>query len=380
VYENCPTANRAIYTYGEKILEWKIANEQDATKKQAFIDKAIELYDKWVKYKADATYPKGRILGRKACTYINYNEGTKIVAYNWLKESVTTQGEKSELNALQQFVIVSYEKYKADASFAEQFINDYLTVSEIADAKAKNPEEKNKAAYATVKTNSDALFLASGVADCATLDNIFKLKVEENSTNVDYLNTILSCYRRLRCNESSVFFKASEFAHKISPTAESANGCAEMSYKNEKYDEAIAYYEEAVKLATDVLQKSDYQFKMAQICSKLNRYSKAREYARLALSNNPNDGRPYLLIGSLYAQSKIYDDATLQKTVYWVAVDKFEQAKRVDPENCTEDANRMISTYKKYYPSKEEVFMHPDLQHGKTFRVEGWIGESTVCR
>lgn len=381
VYENCPTANRAIYTYGEKILDWKIKNESDPVKKQALIDKAIELYDKWMKYKVDNAYPKGRILGRKACTYIAYNEATKTMAYDWLKESVLMQEDKSEVNPLQQFIIVSFEKYKADNSFAEQFINDYLLATEIADAKAKNPNEKNKAAYAQVKTNADALFLSSGVADCATLDAIFNTKVDENSTNVDYLNSILTCYRRLRCNESPVFFKASEFAHKISPTEESANGCAEMSYKNEKYDEALAYYEEAVNLTSDVLQKADYQFKMAQICSKLNRYSKAREYARQSLSNNPSNGKPYLLIGSLYAQSdNIYDDATLRKTVYWVAVDKFEQAKRVDPENCTEDANRMIATYRKYFPSKEEVFMHPDLQQGKSFRVEGWIGEDTVCR
>jgi len=381
VYENCPTANRAIYTYGEKILDWKIANESDPVKKQALIEKSIELYDKWMKYKVDNTYPKGRILGRKACTYITYNEATKIIAYDWLKESIEEQGNKSEINPLQQFVIVSYEKYKADKSFAVQFINDYLMATEIADEKAKNPNEKNKAAYAQVKANADALFLASGVADCATLDTIFNTKVDENSTNVDYLNSILTCYRRLRCNESPVFFKASEFAHKISPSEESANGCAEMSYKKGNYDDAIAYYEEAVNLATDVLQKADYQFKMAQISSKMNRFSKAREYARQSLSNNPNDGRPYLLIGNLYAQSNnIYDDATLQKTVFWVAVDKFEQAKRVDPENCTEDANRMIATYRKYFPSKEEVFMHPDLQQGSPFRVEGWIGETTVCR
>lgn len=380
VYENCPNANRAIYTYGEKILEWKISNEQDPAKKEALKAMSVELYDKWIKYKADNVYPKGRILGRKACTYIAYNEDSKVNAYDWLKESIDLQGVNSELNALQQFVIVSYEKYKTDKSFAVQFINDYLVVSEITDTRSKNPEEKNKAAYAQVKNNSDALFLASGVADCATLDTIFGQKVDENATNVDYLNSILTCYRRLRCNESPVFFKASEFAHKISPTAESANGCAEMSYKNGQYDDAIAYYEEAVNLSSDALQKADYQFKMAQICSKMNRYAKAREYARQALTNNPNDGRPYLLIGNLYAQSKIYDDATLQKTVYWVAVDKFEQAKRVDPENCAEDANRMINTYRKYFPSKEEVFMHPDLQHGQTFRVEGWIGENTVCR
>lgn len=381
VYENCPNAHRAVYTRGEKILEWKIANEADATQKQALIDMYVGMYDKWIKYFGnDKTYPVGRILGRKACTYIEYNESNKIITYDWLKESVELQGMKSEITALQNFIVVSYEKYKADNTFAEQFINDYLAMTEIADAKAKEPGEKNSAAYAQIKSNADALFLASGVADCATLDAIFANKVTENALNVDYLNNILSCYRRLRCNESPVFFSASQAAHKIVPTAESANGCAEMSYKSGDYDKALAYYEEAVNLTADAKQKADFQFKMAQICSKLSRFAKSREYARKALENNPSDGRPYLLIGSLYAQSKVYDDATLQKTVYWVAVDKFEQAKRVDPENCTEDANKMIATYRKYFPSKEEVFMHPELGAGKPFRVEGWIGETTTCR
>ncbi len=380
VYENCPNAHRAIYTRGEKILEWKIAQEKDPAAKQALVDMFVGMYDKWVKYfGTDKTYPKGRILGRKACTYIDYNPDKKINAYDWLKESVDLQGEKSEVMALQQFIVASYEKYKADNSFAEQFINDYLVMSEIADARAKNPAEKNAAAFTQVKGNADALFLTSGVADCATLDNIFDTKVTENASNIDYLNNILSCYRRLKCNESPVYFKASEAAHKITPTAESANGCAEMSYKAGNLDDAIAYYEEAVQLATEAVDKADYQFKMAQICSKLNRSVKAREYARQALANNPNDGRPYLLIGSLYAQAKIYDDAILQKTVYWVAVDKFAQAKRVDP-SCTDDANRMINTYSQYFPSNEEVFMHPELGKGKSFRVEGWIGETTTCR
>ncbi len=380
VYENCPNLYRAIYTRGEKILEWKIAQEKDPAAKQALIDMFIGMYDKWVKYfGADKNYPKGRILGRKACTYIDYNPDKKINAYDWLKESIDLQGEKSELNALQQFIIVSCDKYKADNSFAEQYINDYLTLTEIVDPKAKNPAEKNATAYEQLKNYADEAFLKSGVANCATLDKIFDVKVTENASNIDYLNNILSCYRKLRCNESPVYFKASEAAHKITPTAESANGCAEMSYKAGKLDDAIAYYEEAVQLATEAVDKADYQFKMAQICSKLNRAVKAREYARQALANNPNDGRPYLLIGSLYTQAKIYDDAILQKSVYWAAVDKFAQAKRVDP-SCTDDANRMINTYSQYFPSNEEVFMHPELGKGKTFVVGGWIGETTTCR
>ena len=255
-----------------------------------------------------------------------------------------------------------------------------MQASEILDVLCKDNTAKNYAAYVQVKTNIDNIFAISGAADCATMDNIFASKVDANASDIKYLENIISCYERLRCNESSVFFKASAYAHKIKPSAKSANGCAEMSYKSEKYEDAIAYYKEAIEMATEAVEKASYQFKIAQIYSgKLNKYSLARDFARQAISNDPSNGKPYLLIGNMYAQSKIYDDPILQKSVYWVAVDKFEKAKSVDSE-CTEDANKMISVYRQYYPTTEEIFFHNELEAGKSFTVGGWIGETTRCR
>ena len=114
----------------------------------------------------------------------------------------------------------------------------------------------------------------------------------------------------------------------------------------------------------------------------LNNNSRAREYARNSLEFNPNNGSPYLLIGSMYAKTRgIYDDPILAKSVYWVAVDKFVKAKQVDqsPKNIA-DANKLINTYSAYFPSKEDVFFQPELQAGKQFVVGGWIGESTIAR
>ena len=380
-YKDCPSANHAIYTDGEKIMDWLILNEKDAAKKAELVNELMALYDNWVVYYGTyAKFPKGRILGRKGCAYVENNPSTKTVAYDWLKESVDLQGAQSEINALQQFIFVSLEKYKQDASFAEQFINDYLQASEILDVLCKDNTAKNYAAYVQVKTNIDNIFAISGAADCATMDNIFASKVDANASDIKYLENIISCYERLRCNESSVFFKASAYAHKIKPSAKSANGCAEMSYKSEKYEDAIAYYKEAIEMATEAVEKASYQFKIAQIYSgKLNKYSLARDFARQAISNDPSNGKPYLLIGNMYAQSKIYDDPILQKSVYWVAVDKFEKAKSVDSE-CTEDANKMISVYRQYYPTTEEIFFHNELEAGKSFTVGGWIGETTRCR
>ena len=82
----------------------------------------------------------------------------------------------------------------------------------------------------------------------------------------------------------------------------------------------------------------------------------------------------------MYANTRgIYDSAALNKTVYWVAVDKFIKAKQVEPA-LEEKANELIRSYAPHFPSKEEIFFEPDLEDGKAFTVGGWIGETTICR
>lgn len=87
-----------------------------------------------------------------------------------------------------------------------------------------------------------------------------------------------------------------------------------------------------------------------------------------------------MIIGLAYAGAKgIYDDSVLSKTVYWAAVDKLVRAKQVDP-SLAEDVDKLIATYSRHFPSKEDIFFKPELQDGKSFYVGGWIGETTICR
>jgi hypothetical protein len=84
-----------------------------------------------------------------------------------------------------------------------------------------------------------------------------------------------------------------------------------------------------------------------------------------------------------YASSRPYANdakgAILNKTVYWAAVDKFVKAKQVDP-TVEATANEYISSYSKYYPTKEERFDLPNEFSGSSFYVGGWIGENTSIR
>ena len=116
--------------------------------------------------------------------------------------------------------------------------------------------------------------------------------------------------------------------------------------------------------------------------SALGSSSKAREYAKKAAATNTSYGQPYILIGQMYAatvKNVFPNDGVLARAAYNVAIDQWEKAKQVD-ESCVEEANKLIGTYRAHLPSTEEIFMHPDLEKGKSFTVGGWIGETTRIR
>mgnify|MGYP000447562827 CR=1 FL=1 len=136
------------------------------------------------------------------------------------------------------------------------------------------------------------------------------------------------------------------------------------------------------RLETDPSSKAEDYYMIAVINLDQKNYSKAREYAKKAAATNTSYGQPYILIGQMYAatvKNVFPNDGVLARAAYNVAIDQWEKAKQVD-ESCVEEANKLIGTYRAHLPSTEEIFMHPDLEKGKSFTVGGWIGETTRIR
>ena len=160
-----------------------------------------------------------------------------------------------------------------------------------------------------------------------------------------------------------------------------------MCKKKGDWKGAVEYYDQATDLSDVDQDRADYQYNAAMVLyQELKNYQQSRTYLRRSLEFNPNQGRCYMLMGILYASSKPYSEAEygakaaiLNKTVFWVAVDKLIKAKQVEPE-VAESVNSLISTYAKYFPSKEERFDLPGEFSGSTFTVGGWIGETTTIR
>ena len=383
-YTACPGANKVIYSRGREIVQWELQQSKDDASYQKTFNKLMAMYDSRVKYFGnDPRYPSAWILGIKGLDYIQFakSDELKKPAYAWLEQSIDGMGENVELDVLRQFMVVSNGLFKADATHAEKYIKDFIKVDVVLETISANTTLKSNAGAQQLKPALEQLFAQSGAADCNTLDNLYKDKVSESLTDKEALSNIIGLYKNVKCVESEVFFEAAVALHKIEPTESSAAGCAAMSYKKAEFSNAIKFYEEATKLAASNEDKADYQFTIAQIYYKeLDNFVRAREFARNSLEFKPNNGKAYLLIGSMYAKSRsVFDDPVLAKTVYWVAVDKFQKAKQVDP-SVAEDANSLIRTYSAYFPSKDDIFFQPQLKAGSSFTVGGWIGENTTCR
>ena len=381
VYQSCPTLNKVIYTDGDKILEYRYSQATDENVRKALRDSIMQLHDDRIKYFDEARYPDEYVLGVKAMDYLTFfpEDELALPAYDWLKASVTALGTKAQITVLRKFVEVSYNIYKSNPDqYGDQFLADYQLASgaleQIAAAGGKNAERA-----AGDKGYVDRLYAASGAADCGQMDQMYASVVAESASDLEKLGSIMKLYRRLGCTESDVYFAAVESAHKLQPSAESAAGCAQMCLKKDDKNGALEYYKQALSMVTDDEDKADYLYRMATVYVSLGNYQQGASYAQQALDINAEDGRCYLLLGICYASAKVYDDPILARSVFWVACDMFQKAKQVDA-SCSSDANKLIATYRQYFPSKEDVFFHRDLNEGSPFRVGGWVNRTTTCR
>jgi len=384
VFENCPNANRAVYSHGRSILHWQLNNSSDETKYEKTFEELMYMYDQRMKYFGDdPKYPTPWIKGLKALDYILFKKNDELnePAYGWLEEAIDGLGSNSEIEMIRQFVVLSDKLYANDKGHAEKYIADYLKANEVLESIIQTADESNAALAAQYKNGLDIVFAESGAADCETLDGLYDSKIDPNGDDLAYLNKIISFYRRVKCVDSKVYFRAAVKAHKIQPSAESASALAAMSYNQEQFQQAINYYDEATRMSEVNDDKADFQYKIAQIYySKLGNYPRTKTHAINALEFNPNLGSAHMIIGLAYAAAKgIYDDPVLSKSVFWAAVDRLNKAKQVDP-SLKDDVDKLIVTYTRHFPSKEDIFFKPELGNGQAFYVGGWIGESTICR
>ena len=391
IYDKYPKSNINVYIQGGKMYESMIENASTDEEKDKLIGEYVKLYDKRVKHFGQ----KGYVFGRKGTSWLKYKlhesrksipegeELTKVykTAYEWLNESVKEQGLETETPVFVLLMQTSKSLFRLGEISKETVVKNYeLCNNLLNEIIAKNGDEERVGKAKEIQPVIENIFGTSGAADCEALVNIFEPQFREKGDDSEFIKTMLQRLRRAKCDDSELVEQATIRLYELDPSAEAAFNMARSYVKKDDVPKAKEYYKQAMEQETDQDLLATYYYEYGLfIYAKENALSEARSYARKALDINPNYCDANMLIGDIYvASTRSFSGSDMEKSaIFWLAVDYYNKARR--SEDCSVDAAQKASDYRKYFPNKEEAFME-GLQEGQTYKIEGWINESTKVR
>ena len=386
VYTKYPKSTLNLYIHGANMYESFINNETDWSKKNAFVDSLISVYNKRIKY----FNQKGYVRGRQGTDLLKYKLANENLdddqlksilkkGYGYLEEAIKLEKKKTEAAVLVVFMQATKRLFIMGELPKDKVAANYQTSTDIVNNYLK--DEPNSEKYTTAKELVDRLFQTSGAADCEALISLYEPQFDEIAKSSDELKKMLRILDRRDCTESELFAKASEKLYDLDPSAEAAFNMARLFVKRDQFDRAKEYYQNAIAAEKDPELLAKYYYELGLfVFAKEHDFQKASSLARKAIQNDPNSGRAYILVGDIYAQySKHYGENDFEHTtIYWLAVDYYQKAKRVDPDVFS-SANEKIALYRRYFPDKETMFFQ-NIQEGQTYKIGSWINETTKAR
>ncbi len=226
----------------------------------------------------------------------------------------------------------------------------------------------NSGALGQVEGGLDAMI--SKIATCERLIPIYTRDFEGKKTDGVWLKRAVSRMYNKGCQTDPLFEKLANAYAEVTQSSDAYNFLAGVLAKNGDRSGAAEMKKKAFDLETDPFVKAKYKLREAQSA----RGARARALAYEALRYNPNMGKAYLFIASLYQKSanSCGSDEFEKRMVYVAALNKALKAKRVDP-GC--GANRYINSYKKNVPSKKLIFQK-GIASGASHKIGCWIGET----
>lgn len=379
IFAEFPRASRNIYIWGVDLMTHMIENAENEEEKKAYLDTAMIMFDQRVEYFGDAA----NVLGRKGTFYFAHNNNIEEAGpgYEALGEAIRLSGTDQSAAAIVTFMNVTVGKFRSGLVDNGNVIETYTYLMEVLE---KAMERTSNDGLQQAKDYVEAMFAESGAADCDALIKLFADQVSSSPDDFDLLNKVNHLLTDARCTDSDLYLTITVKLHNLDPTPRSSLILSSMYRGRDDDEQVVKYLKQALDLQENPEERANYLLELAIIANQVkNNKTLSRDYALQALKENPALGRAHLLIGSLYAsESNCFageEGADFKNsTVYWVAADRFNEAKKVDP-SLTAEATRNIEVYSAYFPDNESIFFH-GYTTGNSYRVGCWINETTTIR
>lgn len=392
-YDLAPAADGqrpSHYADGRKFYQALLKKETDEAKKKEYTDMVLRLYDEQME-----CYKNEKILrGRKAfdmfySPFYGYREAT----LEEFKKAIGDSGKDSEylvLDPMAKLVVYFYQNGKMTK---EEARNIYLKLEEVADHNIKNNQRYSQY-YEQAKGAMVGEFskIEDEIFDCAYFKGKLLPEFEKNKTDLEVVKYVYLKLREQGCDSTDVALQelkttyeslAAGINAQLETERRANNPCYDGTQlqKEGKYAEALARYEECVNaggLEGEAAAQIYYSMAFIQTWQ-LGQYGSARQNIRKALDVSPNWGKPYILLGDIYAKMSTGCKEDWDKRLaILAALEKYSYAKSVDGD-VADDANKRINNYSGARPDREEGFMRK-VNPGDQVTCGCGIGETVTIR
>ena len=398
-YEACPELNRANYLYGERILKHKIENSE-GEERAAYAALLLKVYDDSMKY-FQSRYPLAGVVIDKVLLQRSENMIGDDEIFSQLDQAFKADRENFsnpqalylyfsslvDLNAagkrdIQEVFDVYDEvvaKLEEENIKLTNEIAKLLPLEEDGSISGKDKQRlrvysTNSASFGKVAASVDAKLGA--LADCENLVPLYEKSYDARKTDVKWVKSAVGRMFGKDCTDSPMFRKLFEAQIALEPSADAYLYGGTLKQKAGDIAGALADFNKSAELETDNYKKSNILFKIATIVRKSNKVQ-ARNYLNQSIKANPSNGRAYLLLAALYADSanECGESQFDKRAVYWLAAKTADRAGRVDP-SLRDTAAKAVESYNAKAPSKTDIFNSG--RAGETITFSCWVGGSVT--
>ncbi len=391
VYKVSPAADgkrSTVFTDGVRFKKYFIGKTKDEAEKKRLKEEIFQLYDEM-----DKCYPKGGYaLFSKAFDYFYEfpDLKSKEEIFDMFKRGIDMDGIKTPyfvLNPFTSLLVDMHQQKKIsdeEAKKYQQIIRDVLAKG-LAECKGQGCN-KWKIIESYVPSRLEAFETIKGFYDCQYYKDRYYGEYEADPENCETIATTYSTLRWGQCPaddpQLQTLYQLMNGKCKPAPTSNPVMIQVREALNNGEYNKAIDLLKQAIAETSDGNRKGELNLLIAKVYyGHLKNFPQARKYALRAAANKPHWGDPYLLVGRLYASSGPRCGSGRgwnSQIVTWPAIDMWNKAKSVDP-SVTSEANRMIAKYRKFMPTKEDIFLR-GLKEGQSFTIGCWINTKTTIR
>jgi tetratricopeptide (TPR) repeat protein len=294
---SCPDFSEKIYVLGNKILQYQIeiADSKDKESKVNDLMLFFNQYDKFFPANKNGNYEK------RAIALYTYNVGTPQELFSYLDKAFKKEKETfANSQAIYNYFELYLKHYNENSSVIsiDELLDKYCAVNQLIVANSsKYPTKKEE--YHRVELGLDIL-----MKDFLSVDKIVayaQKKLESNTVDTSWLEPVARVLS-VKCKNQSIFEKVATKLDKINPTSVSAYYLATYNLNIGNQEKAIELFNKSAELAPTKLEKATTYYAIATILSNGDKPT-CQKMVLNAIENNPNNGRYYIFLANLYANS-----------------------------------------------------------------------------